>query len=371
MLQDEFLFVDRLKQTGDETWHTIALKFSNVFNTEVSADTLKKRYSREMSRRYLVSGDDVDKAIQIIKRNPIKPTELARQLGLDINGLESLLDDIVNTRAAIKFQNNMLVFDKLYAPEDKVTELVDILHPGEEVKFGVYSDTHFCSINEQTHLLEAFYRIGDNEGVVAYLDSGDVTAGNGGVYKGQYQELKIIGIDKQVEYVANTHPYSDKPTYKIAGNHDLDAYKNAGVDVLERICTLRDDLHYLGQIAAYIKFPETNTTFYLMHGEGGVPYARTYKMQKHIDEMSYLPNVAIFGHWHIMSHLPNYKNVIGIMPGCFEAQTGYLKRKGLEPEVGAAILTIKAVEGEEGYVLRHSIDFFNMGMLSNYGKKKR
>ena len=80
----------------------------------------------------------------------------------------------------------------------------------------------------------------------------------------------------------------------------------------------------------------------MMHPSGGVAYARSYKVQKIVEQFSpqNKPHILFCGHYHITNHLPMYRNVEAFNVGAFEAQTPYLKRKGLYPSVSGLILKI-------------------------------
>ncbi len=80
-----------------------------------------------------------------------------------------------------------------------------------------------------------------------------------------------------------------------------------------------------------------------MHGDSGNTYARSYRMQKIIEQAApeAKPDVLVLGHYHTNVLLPEYRNVTGLQLGCFQAQTPYLVRKGLYPEVSGWIVEFK------------------------------
>ena len=222
MQQDHFVFIEKIRDSAEQlTWREVTKSFNERFNEALSPEALKKRFKRERQSRESITGDTLDKAVKIIKREPIKPTELARRLELDMDSLENLLDDIINSRTAIKYQYNYLVFDKSAGIPDNITHYLNLFEEGEWIKWGIISDSHGCSIYERPDLVGLFYKICEEEGVKGVLHAGDFTAGNGNVFKGQYQELKIIGVDKQIEYMCSTYPQTSLPTYVISGNHSI------------------------------------------------------------------------------------------------------------------------------------------------------
>jgi hypothetical protein len=96
----------------------------------------------------------------------------------------------------------------------------------------------------------------------------------------------------------------------------------------------------MGMSGAYLTV--NGIRFYIHHPSGGAAYARSYRLQKVIEQFSpqNKPKVLVCGHLHVTGVLESYRNVYGFLAGCFEAQTPYLVEKGLDPEVGFSTLEI-------------------------------
>lgn len=362
MIVEQFQFVgDCLKD--ELSWKETAKKFNQKYNQSINSEAIRKRYQREVTKLETLGDDSVEKAFKLIKQNPQKPTDLAKRFNLDIDGLEDLMDDLLNSRAAIKFHQGYLVFDRNAPTPDNYTHNIDLFTEGEWVKWGIISDQHMCSIYEQIDLLHKFYKIAEEEGCKGVIAGGDFTAGNGTVYKGQMQDLKIIGEDKQINYVCSTYPMSNLKTYTISGNHDLDLYKQCGSDILEKICDKRDDIIYLGKMSANLE--QDGLRFMVKHGEGGLGMVRSYKPQRILDTMRYedICDISIIGHYHIQLSFP-YRDSIVILPACFESQSDYLLRKGLMPDVGGCILNMKVADiNGKKEIVRHYVDYLDLGVL--------
>jgi len=219
------------------------------------------------------------------------------------------------------------------------TEAIDMSRfKGKKVRVGIVSDTHLGSQYQQITHLRALYRYFSRRKVNVVLHAGDLVCGEG-LYFGHRYELFAIGADNQIEYVVNNYPkYKGITTYLISGNHDAVFQKKAGIDVVATICRRREDMVYLGYGGADVDIG--GVKFALIHPSGGVPYARSYRAQKIIEQLpgGSKPHVLIIGHLHITDILPNYRNVLSIMAGCFQSQTPYLRRKGLAPDVGGYLL---------------------------------
>jgi len=208
-------------------------------------------------------------------------------------------------------------------------------------KIGIISDTHIGSTMQQITFLHEAYKMMKDEGVKKVLHAGDLVEGNGKQFKGQMYEMFLHGADAMVDYTIKNYPYSKgMTTYIIGGSHDYSFYKEDGTNVLIRIADKRPDITYLGMFGAYLNFGKIST--YLMHGSGGVAYARSYRMQKIIEQFppEKKPHILFLGHYHVECHLPTYRNVAGFQLPCFQTQTNYLMAKGLFPEIGFLILEI-------------------------------
>lgn len=226
---------------------------------------------------------------------------------------------------------------------DETYEFPKLLEPTE---IGIVSDTHLGSKCQQITHLNRFYDFCYDRGIKVMLNCGDIIEGNGKVYRGQEYDMFIHGATAQQEYAVKVYPKRrGMVTYIIGGNHDESFYKSDGNEIVRHISEKRDDILYLGMYGAHLKLGDIK--IYMMHGAGGVAYARSYKLQKIIEQMApqKKPHLLFCGHWHVATHLPMYRNVEGFSLGCFQSQTGYLRRKGLYPTNSGLVVKIHPDEG--------------------------
>jgi predicted phosphodiesterase len=208
-------------------------------------------------------------------------------------------------------------------------------------KIGIVSDTHLGSQMQQKTLLGEAYRIFKQEGIETVIHAGDLVEGSGKQYKGQLYEMFLHGADSMLDYAVEVYPcVPGITTYVIGGSHDYSYFKDGGYDILKKLAEKRKDIKYLGNAGAFLNFGKIR--IYVMHPSGGVPYARSYRLQKIISEFKdkEKPNIIISGHLHITCELPTYRNVAGFQLPCFQLQTQYLREKGLSPDIGFLILEI-------------------------------
>jgi predicted phosphodiesterase len=219
---------------------------------------------------------------------------------------------------------------------------------GTRYKIGLCADPHLGSQYQQLTHLHTFYKWCEEEKVDLILNAGDIVDGEK-VYRGQEYELFIHGADAQRDYAIKNYPHAKGiKTYMISGNHDASFWSVSGYNIVDAICNAREDLFFLGDNAA--DFMIGKLKIGLIHPDGGVPYARSYRIQKIIEQLSpeNKPNILVAGHLHIQVIMPMYRNVFGIQMPCFQAQTPYLARKGLYPELGGWIVEFGV--DEKGFV---------------------
>jgi hypothetical protein len=209
------------------------------------------------------------------------------------------------------------------------------------VKFAVVSDTQLGSRQQQLTWLHTFYDRVKSEGIDTVFHVGDVCDGDGRVYPGQQFDLHVFGSDAQQEYVEKVYPKRDGVTTKmIAGNHDWSFWVRGGRDILAAVSQARPDMVYLGPMYADVNLEGLRIG--IMHMKGSLTYARSYKLQKIIEQFTPgdKPEILFAGDKHSWAHVPMYRNVYGWQVGCFQSQTLHEKRLGLYPELGGLIIEV-------------------------------
>ena len=220
-----------------------------------------------------------------------------------------------------------------------------------ETKFGLIGDTHLGSKFQQLTYLWDFYEYCAKQGIKTVLHAGDMTDGNGYLYRGQQFEMFLHGFREQREYVIENYPKVDGiKTYVIMGNHDESWIKSADINIVEQIAREREDIEYIGRLGAYAFIEKARA--YLIHPIGGSAYAQSYKAQKFIESFSSenKPQLFFLGHWHFA--LQGFlRNIHYMLTGCFQAQTPYELVRGLHPAIGGWILNFDL--DKDGYSIKN------------------
>jgi hypothetical protein len=195
------------------------------------------------------------------------------------------------------------------------------------VRFGLVADTQLGSRYQQMTLLHDAYAIMDSRQLQFILHLGDLVDGID-MYRGHREELFKYDAEQQLDYVVENYPKSQTrlKTYVIGGQHDRSFYKQNGYNILRHLCERRPDFRYRGFFKA--EFPIRGVLVNVQHPGGGVSYARSYRIQKIIENMvgfilsasgSEIPKLVAFGHWHISAHLPNYMGIDAVsLPHIFK-----------------------------------------------------
>jgi len=216
------------------------------------------------------------------------------------------------------------------------------------VRIGMISDTHLGSKCQQLTYLHDFYEVADSLGVTNIYNAGDITDGDGTVYRGHRQEIFLNGHDEYIDYVAKHYPYKPNiSTHFILGNHDYSFFKTAGINIGPPIEHRRPDMKYCGELGAYIQL-QTDCKFYMHHPTGGRAYSLSYNPQKFAQNFQphLKPNIYLVGHYHGKGWFGAGRNIEVFLGMCFQSQTTLFKAKGWVPDIGGMIVDLQFENGQ-------------------------
>lgn len=214
------------------------------------------------------------------------------------------------------------------------------LEAKDELKLAIISDTHFGSKYEQLSALEHFCDEAVKRGVDAFLHAGDLVQGTPKMHRGMEHEVHLHSADGQVAYAAEKIPVTGKPYYIITGNHDDSWINESGTNVVRQVAALRDDVSYIGQDSCYLTI--NGLRLYMVHPDGGVSYAKSYKPQKITEAIPIRSKtqLALIGHYHTYGSFVIQETHALMLP-CFQGQYPWLVRKALYPTIGGLILHLR------------------------------
>ena len=227
------------------------------------------------------------------------------------------------------------------------------------VRFALVSDKHLGSMLEALEQLYLAYEIISREGISRVFDAGNIIDGYNS-YPGHEMEVRVHGSTAQVDYLVKNHPKMDGVITEFIQSsncHEGQWYKKSGLIVGELIEAKRDDMRFLGMDQADILIEGKRGRFVvrIVHASGGLAYSVSYKPQKfaeswadaylsgdkvvNIKDFKGMPSIVQLGHWHTSAAIPYFGSVI-YHSGCFQHQTRYLMKKGLNPKIGFWIVEV-------------------------------
>ncbi len=309
---------------AEKAWRSLAPQDQRDISDTVGRGD-EKEFPTEQARKLLARGPAPLKTLAEALRQGERETAA---------GLESLRGNGYDIR---ELPDGRLYLNQSVAPEYRQ---VTTDYYGNTIRFGVVADTHLSSGEERLDDLREFYLLAGVLGIRDILHAGDITAGVN-MYPGQMQEVLPghYGYDPQLQRIIDKYPRVDGiTTYLISGNHDHSFVKLAGANICAAVSYRRPDIVYAGAMAGRVTLGGVLKVD-LLHPDGGMPYARSYRAQK-VNEgygrTQDIPHVLVLGHLHVSGYLP-YLGIHEIQAGCFEGQTTFLRRKGIFPEIGGWI----------------------------------
>jgi len=231
-------------------------------------------------------------------------------------------------------------FEKWLEKEQKqkllsIYEVTEI-HP--DGIMALSSDYHIGSKFAAEDEILDFYDYCKDRGVKHHILAGDLIDGVG-VYKGQYNDLKIATLEGQADYFKEFVPKDGTKKYFITGNHEDKADKMVGISsgkLMER-----KDMKYCGHLYSRFKL-DGEIVMDVVHPKGGSHYTVGYSLQKYLRQTDpkFYPDILNFGHFH--KHVfANVYGVEGIMNGGFEYANDFIIRQQVGTDISGWIIEYK------------------------------
>ena len=283
---------------------------------------------------------------------------ICRELELKDFELVGLIELMKQDGELIDFINGEIV--KLKKPIQN-NDVYEISNNNEHLKLLLISDTHLCSKYDRLDILRYLYDKAENNGVKHVLHSGDFTDGRSNRPEHTY-ELKEHSFQGQVEYCVDKYPTFSGKTYVIQGNHDNWWYKSNGSEILRPIANAREDIVYLGPDVADLKIGKLKIR--LFHGQGGIAYAKSYKIQKYLDTIpvNEKPDILQTGHIH-QAFYYKQDNTHCFQTSCLEDQTPYCRGLGLANDKSCWWVDVEFDNKGNVYSIKPELETFNKKLI--------
>ena len=293
--------------------------------------------------------------------------EICQELELKDYEVVGIVELLKQNGELIDFVNGEIV--KLKKPV-KNNDVYEVKNDLEHLKLLLISDTHLCSKYDRLDILRYLYDKAEDLGVKHVLHSGDFTDGRSNRPEHVY-ELKEASFEGQIDYCVEKYPKFSGKTYVIQGNHDNWWYKSSGSEILKPISKQREDIAYLGPDVADMKIG--NLKIRLFHGQGGIAYAKSYKIQKYLDTIpiNEKPDILQTGHIH-QAFYYKQDNTHCFQTSCLEDQTPYCRGLGLANNKSCWWVDVEFDNKGNVHSIKPELETFSQKVLrkSKVAKKK-
>jgi len=219
---------------------------------------------------------------------------------------------------------------------------VRIEHPGDEIRFGFFTDTHMSSIYYHEAFLDDFIRTCKKRKAQFCIFGGDLTHGMDAKKYNLLYELKDIGYAAQKEYAEQQLLKIPFHTYLVSGNHDR-WYESIGAHIVEDICHDVPNAEYIGRDEGDIEIG--GILIRVFHGEDGSSYAVSYRIQKLIESFTggTKPHVLLMGHTHKQGYFFE-RNIHAVSGGAMSTQSRWMRSKRMANHSGYHFITMTVDE---------------------------
>jgi len=379
--EDQLLLSNyELLQKEELSWEQISDKLDrSIKSCQSRIDRIK--FNRLATEQPVKRDDDTpskEDLFTFLRDSPRSLEEICNRYDKSPATIKEILDEMKEEGYVLQQLKDRTYIETINRPETPISMPSIASIEGDTIAIGIASDLHHGGNKAQITSYNRFVKYCVEKGVRHIMNPGDRFTGVAG-YRGH--ELDMVtplayissrgllhkAVDAQIDLsLMYTPKYDGVKYYELGGNHDYWCVTTTGIDAVRKFCDKREDAIYLGYDVASIPLTD-QVDVKLWHPSGGVPYAKSYRLQKGIesqaidemqqairDERSPKVNVLIAGHLHISSILPDLP-IPGIHPGCFEGRTNYLKRKGLYPSIGGTILTFRI--GDDGKIKSTTYEF--------------
>lgn len=285
---------------------------------------------------------------------------------LDEAKAKSKLGDPLTQREAdlIAAENKRLAreLDQLraHAPKERKYTRIHSHARSSTVEIGIISCTHLGSRAEQLTALNAYYDEIAERGISTVLHCGDLVDGDAHRRPDTLYGQHTHSATGQREYAIRAYPRRDGVTTHVnTGNHDEWWQSSSGYNIVAAIAERRPDIKYEGRwVADYVL--DGGLRVRMRHGTGGMSYARSYKLQKAMEQcprdQADSPHLLAIGHYHQTCWLPRYQGASCLLLGAFQGRTSYVKSFAEKDELtNSGFIVSYSLNGFSGDVMPESI----------------
>lgn len=282
---------------------------------------------------------------RILRDNPLTISQIATQLKTSNKDVREQLKDLKDRHIKVYKTGHKFYTSNIPVLKSNANY---VSREDNTFTFGATGDWHLASKYERLDVLYSLYEAFEAAEVDRVFHTGNYVDGK---MHFNTHDLKVIGLDAQLQYMADNYPNTDLETYAVSGNdHEGWWAKREGIDIgayTERVMRDNDidNWHDLGYMEAFVNLKNVNSgkkaEMVVCHPGGGSSYAQSYRIQKIVEsyDPDEKPAVGLYGHYHKLSY-----NFVGgvhaIQTGCTQDQTPFMRQKLIDAHVGGVIVQL-------------------------------
>jgi len=296
-----------------------------------------------------------NRVLRLIKGKKQTLVDLANALNVAPKTVQAILAELKQEHYLIEDDpENIGQYHLSPEASDSTYEIDSSDYFGNEIKFGLISDTHLGSRWERLDVANALYDIFEKEKITKVFHAGNIIEGDS--YFNKF-DVRVHGVEQQLNYCVEKYPQRNGITTRfITGAcHEGWWIAREGIDIGKRLEHTaqeagREDLIYMGHVEADIRLKAKNgeAVMRILHPGGGAPYAISYPIQKIVESYqgNEKPHILFIGHHHKAGYFYP-REVHCVMAACCQDQSTFLRKLKIQVHLGGFIIRFNQADTGE------------------------
>lgn len=320
----------------------------------LSGSVSKKKNKRQVaSKKTSVSGNhlsyDESALLKLLMKAGRSLTWLSNNLSMPKSAVLAIATKLVAKGYDIRYKDESgerIVF--INKDEVLNNDAIKISEVSSKIKIAFISEIRMGTYQSQISMLHWLYKeVFERENINFAVVVGGLVVGK--PTPTIKPDVLIERPDVLTQYAISHFPRSNKfKTYIVGGRRELSMRGGEGYDVIKAICSVRDDLAAAGELER--TFDVRGVKIRVMSvWDDNSPKTLSYGVQKIMDQMNPVPDIAVFGGNHERMELPSYGEgpTLALTVPSLHTQMRRQSRKAITPRLGCTIVELNFKEGIE------------------------
>lgn len=312
-------------------------------------EDLKDSKSNNEEQTISLSAEEIS-LLNHLKRGPKFLTWLSNNLSMPKMAVVSLASKLSKRGYDIRSKDDSSGRRILFINKDEIllTDTIKITDVSKKIKIAFISDIRMGTYQAQISMLHWLYKeVFERENVNFVVVVGGLVVGK--PTPTLKPDILIDSPSALAKYAVDHYPHSSKfKTYFIGGRRELSMRGGDGYDVIKAICSARNDLAAAGELERTFDVRGVKIRAMSVWDDNS-PKLLSYGVQKIMDQMDPVPDIAVFGGNHHRMELPAYGKgpTLALTVPSLHTQMRRQARKAITPRLGCTIVELNFEEGME------------------------